>query len=71
MEPLFKIGDVVKLKSGGPEMTISILVNEREPHNLASIPHFRGTYECKWFEGDSLKSGNFFQDTLLLATGNN
>lgn len=43
----FKVGDVVVLKSGGPEMTVE------DPQN------FRGQVECQWFGGRKLESGSF------------
>lgn len=38
MEQIFKIGDVVKLKSGGVEMTV-FSYDEKDK-----------TYTCKWFQ---------------------
>jgi uncharacterized protein YodC (DUF2158 family) len=52
-----KVGDLVKLKSGGPVMTIS-LVRERE--NLSVI-------QCKWFDSsNSLQTESFLKETLVL-----
>jgi len=51
----FKVGDVVKLKSGGPEMT----VNYR---------HDDGDYYCQWFAGKKLESGQFPEDSLEPAS---
>lgn len=52
--PKFKIGDVVQLNSGGPEMTVS-------------ISHINGTI-CMWFtKKHKLKSGTFDPDTLDLV----
>lgn len=49
----FVVGDLVKLKSGGPTMTVN---NANE---------LRGYYECKWFEkNDVLKKENFKEDAL-------
>ena len=42
----FQVGDVVKLKSGGPEMTVQ---DEDES----------GEYHCQWFAGKKLASGWF------------
>jgi len=53
-----KIGDVVQLKSCGPDMTITAIVKDTE-------------YECKWFfyneEADysSLGVGYFHPDALV------
>ncbi|HYF31795.1 MAG TPA: DUF2158 domain-containing protein [Chitinophagaceae bacterium] len=58
----FKIGAVVKLRSGGPEMTIV----ELESSNQSSLKVEAGSLStnsrnviCQWFEGDSLKTGTF------------
>ncbi|VTU22937.1 putative small protein [Variovorax sp. PBL-H6] len=46
--PTFKIGDTVRLKSGGPEMTVN------------SVPdHYNSHYNCQWFAGKKLESGGF------------
>jgi len=43
----FKPGDIVRLKSGGPEMTITgISYNEDE-------------WKCSWFGGKKLEHGEF------------
>ena len=42
----FKVGDVVKLKSGGPEMTIEGIVYDEN-------------VTCSWFDGCKLRSGSF------------
>lgn len=52
----FAIGDIVKLKSGGPEMTVQ------------TLPHPPGKYySCQWFAGKKLESGNFPSDSLELV----
>lgn len=51
-----KIGDVVKLKSGGPTMTVTKIEDEY--------------VYCKWFQGeyhDKVDSGNFPPDSLHLV----
>lgn len=49
----FKIGDIVKLKSGGPEMTVQ------------QVPTDTGTYyKCQWFAGKKLESGLFPEGSL-------
>lgn len=51
----YSVGDVVKLRSGGPEMTIS------------SVPdsEYRDYYHCQWFAGKKLESGNFQEEQLV------
>jgi uncharacterized protein YodC (DUF2158 family) len=60
----FKSGDTVKLKSGGPEMTISEvhrvskmegIINEGEIKNI----------ECQWFSGKKLQKGFFDPDAII------
>jgi uncharacterized protein YodC (DUF2158 family) len=49
----FAIGDIVKLRSGGPEMTVKY------------VPMLDGTeYHCQWFAGKKLESGKFPADSL-------
>lgn len=52
-----KVGDVVQLKSGGPEMT----VDEIEPYN--GIPKAR----CSWFDGPKKDVGVFPLTSLRVA----
>ncbi len=50
----FKIGDIVQLKSGGPEMTVKSLPSTSN-----------GTqYVCQWFAGKKLEQGSFPSDSL-------
>ncbi|MNG36828.1 hypothetical protein D3C84_1239860 [compost metagenome] len=44
----FNVGDIVKLKSGGPDMTVQV------------VPDKGDTYRCQWFAGKKLEFG-FFQ----------
>ena len=46
-----KVGDTVRLKSGGPLMTVSSLLESNE-------------IMCTWFNGDELKSAAFPIDTV-------
>ena len=49
----FKVGDLVKLKSGGPTMTVN------------SWKHY-GRWECTWFSGKKHETGEFSPDALVL-----
>lgn len=54
----FKKGDIVKLKSGGPKMTVQSIVSplsaDKEPTSL----------RAQWFAGSTLKNGTFPFDSL-------
>jgi uncharacterized protein YodC (DUF2158 family) len=45
----FQVGDVVKLKSGGPEMTVKHQYDDDDDYE----------YQCQWFAGKKLESGRF------------
>lgn len=47
----FKAGDTVKLKSGGPLMTI-----KQENHG--------GEFQCQWFEKTKLEQASFSAESL-------
>ena len=55
----FAIGDIVKLKSGGPNMTVQ------------TVPDGAGKYyKCQWFAGKKLESGIFPEDSMDNAQAN-
>lgn len=64
----FKKGDVVKLKSGGPVMTISY-VDDVEPSledRLVPDQKFSVTIFCQWFDHkDILQSATFDPEVLV------
>ena len=47
----FKVGDVVKLKSGGPEMTVEVIADN--------------TVSCIWFDKSKLCKRDFLEDNLV------
>ncbi|KYC14220.1 YodC family protein [Pseudomonas sp. ABFPK] len=55
-ETLFNIGDLVKIKSGGPVMAVKAVWGERQD-----------TFECQWFAGKKLEVGRFPAASLLPA----
>jgi uncharacterized protein YodC (DUF2158 family) len=55
----FKVGDVVRLKSGGPRMTVE---------SISKDEMTRGTIWCVWFDKTDRKSGTFPEDALETAT---
>jgi uncharacterized protein YodC (DUF2158 family) len=61
MSSTYSIGDIVKLKSGGPEMTIKKI-------NADLNGTFSGHYQCQWFAGKKLDLGNFPQESLVAVT---
>jgi len=51
----WKIGDVVRLKSGGPSMTLQAIVPS-------------GGVVCSWFDGGKLTSQSFAPEALVEAS---
>lgn len=51
-----KPGDVVRLKSGGPKMTVS------------SLDTYNHIVYCKWFVHDELKSERFNPESLEVVS---
>lgn len=61
-KPKFNAGDVVAIKSGGPEMTIkSVIQPSQHGEQLLS-------YRCQWFAGKKLDSGIFPEVSLIVPT---
>jgi uncharacterized protein YodC (DUF2158 family) len=55
----FKIGDVVKLKSGGPEMTVI---------GISTGPNRSDVFNCSWIDPDHHEQkGTFPAEALVLA----
>lgn len=59
MKTDFAIGDVVKLASDGPDMTVNRLPKENS--------QIYDNYECQWFAGKKLESGRFQPEELVLV----
>jgi uncharacterized protein YodC (DUF2158 family) len=53
----YKIGDIVKLKSGGPDMTVR---DENIHYSTGKLE----SYTCQWFAGKKLEKGSFPPDSL-------
>lgn len=58
IEPKYKVGDIVQLKSGGPNMTIQ------------NVPAGGISYGCQWFSGKKLEHGVFPEDSLVVPDTN-
>lgn len=52
MSEKYKSGQIVKIKSGGPDMTIKEFSN------------YESEYICQWFAGKKLEQGYFPEDSL-------
>ena len=71
MERKFKTGDIVRLKSGGPPMTvleyevwqdvIGSLIGTAKPAQDTAL------VSCQWFKDDEIKKAKFHQDMLDLV----
>jgi uncharacterized protein YodC (DUF2158 family) len=56
----FNVGNVVVLKSGGPDMAIkTVHTRDGEP---------TGSYTCQWFAGKKLEDGVFPHESLVLKS---
>jgi uncharacterized protein YodC (DUF2158 family) len=63
--PTYTIGTIVKLKSGGPDMTVKEVLADfgtRQPS---------GSYKCQWFAGKKLEDGIFPGDSLSIVAPEN
>jgi len=71
----FNIGDVVQLKSGGPEMTVQDILGttttKTQTFAYTTAGHSNGELICKWFAGSKLETGLFKQETLDKAEDSN
>lgn len=56
---IYNRGDIVKLKSGGPDMTVKEVITN------STTDEFTGSYRCQWFAGKKLDMGVFPQESLL------
>jgi len=55
----FKVGDIVRLISGGPEMTVAVVKAQHV------IPSYLGRVSCQWFGGKKLEQGYFPAESLV------
>ena len=62
MAQKFKTGDIVQLKSGGPEMTVKEYKRVTKPDLTGAVSD--NELICEWFDKNELKTGYFHQDSL-------
>ncbi len=65
----FSVGDVVQLKSGGPKMTVAIVLGKPETSKIIEGSarqqgFLAGDVSCNWFDGPEKKEGLFKSATL-------
>ncbi len=63
-QPKFKEGDIVRLKSGGPDMTVEGYVKQRND-SLKELYNYNRVI-CTWFKGKDMQSTEFNPDSLEL-----
>jgi uncharacterized protein YodC (DUF2158 family) len=79
MEQKFKVGDIVRLRSGGENMTVSGYKTKNTGSALNAILKHTGrtprfdevetqTVVCSWFENKKMESAEFDEDALELVT---
>ncbi|MBK6698727.1 MAG: DUF2158 domain-containing protein [Saprospiraceae bacterium] len=61
MDKKFEIGDVVELKSGGPNMTITRIINKFHPEGAGEKAMF---CECVWFVDKIERTHEFVLESL-------
>jgi uncharacterized protein YodC (DUF2158 family) len=70
----FGKGDLVKLKSGGPTMTVDRCAGEESSYSKLTwggVTRLKWNgYRCVWFDGHELKSEVFDGHLLVAATKN-
>ena len=60
----FKVGDVIKLKTGGHSMTITGNATTHTQQGNIAIPD---RYECFWFDGKKHQKAVFREDMIVMV----
>ncbi len=73
MKTKFEIGDVVRMKSGGPGMTVSGVTPKGTPQPIifddADKCTKHTTYVCQWFSGSKPQVDTFIEEILVAVDG--
>lgn len=76
----FKLGDVVRLKSGGPIMTITLVAEANSTHQTErwAFEAYKNKfglssayYGCVWFVGNKKEDGAFPEEAITIANQDN
>ena len=62
----YKIGNIVILNSGGPNMTINSINEDLEENKYV----FNGTYDCIWFDNYTRHEATFKEETISIVKDN-
>jgi uncharacterized protein YodC (DUF2158 family) len=68
MTAKYKIGDIVQLKSGGPEMTVTAVLDDKtfEFDVIPGCDHIPAV-SATWFNGKKMDHGRFPIDALIIV----
>ena len=72
---MYKVGDVVQLKSGGPKMTIQRIIGDfsdndrvKMADNFIKISGYKdGDVICEWFAGTKVEAKTFNNEMIELC----
>jgi uncharacterized protein YodC (DUF2158 family) len=59
----FQVGDCVKLKSGGPLMTVYFVED-----NPTDDPKYMPSYNCEWFNSSNERMIGEFREVVLVSS---
>lgn len=61
---IFQEGDVVRLKSGGPNMTVTGIVQKNDIQSLEG--NDTGKISCQWFSNEGMLQEGRFKESLIV-----